>query len=149
MEGRLLHRRYEKAEGEGNAGARQELTHLAAAPVVSKMKEGSLSFGNFTMSSTEPRNPFYILLLLVGLLFIITTMAVAVVPVLEKKAAEAGATPPPSEFRDYLRTDGWQVLLWQVGALIVLAILSMGLDRLRRLQNERPEATIPPSEPRT
>ena len=98
------------------------------------------------MSSTEPRNPFYILLLLVGLLFIITTLAVAVVPVLEKKAAEAGATPPPSEFRDYLRTDGWELLLWQVGALIVLSILSMGLDRLRRLQIDRSNGTIPPSE---
>ena len=98
------------------------------------------------MSSTEPRNPFYILLLIVGLLFIITALAVAVVPVLEKKAAEAGAEPPPSEFRDYLRSDGWELLLWQVGALIVLGVLSMGLDRLRRLQNERGEGTIPPSE---
>jgi len=97
------------------------------------------------MSTSEPRNPFYLLLLLVGLVFIITVLAVAVVPVLEKKAAEAGSPPPPSEFRDWLRADGWQLLLWEVGALIVLSVLSVGLDRLRRLQKERAEATIPPS----
>jgi hypothetical protein len=97
------------------------------------------------MSSKEPRNPFYILTLIVGLAFIITTLAVAVVPVLEKKAAEAGATPPPSEVRDWLRSDGWQLLLWQVGALIVLSILSMGLDRLRRLHSDESNGTIPPS----
>jgi len=92
----------------------------------------------------EPRNPFYLALLLVSLCFIITALAVAVVPVLEKKAAEMGNPPPPSEFRDYLRADGWQLLLYQVGAMIVLSILSMGLDRLRRLQNDRAAATIPP-----
>lgn len=98
------------------------------------------------MSVSEPRNPFYILLLIVGLLFVMTALAVAVVPVLEKKAAQAGSPPPPSEFRDYLRTDGWQLLLWEVGALIILSILSMGLDRLRRLQNDRAAGTIPPAE---
>jgi hypothetical protein len=94
----------------------------------------------------EPRNPFYILLLLVSLLFIITALGVAVVPVLEKKAAEAGNPPPPSEFRDYLRSGGWRLLLYEVGAVVVLALACMGLDRFRRLQNERAAATIPPAE---
>lgn len=100
-------------------------------------------------SPSEPHNPFYLLLLLVSLLFVITVLAVGLVPVLEKKAAEAGQAPPPSEFRDYLRSDGWQIVLWQVGAMIVLSGLSMGLDRLRRLQNERAAGTIPPSDPKS
>jgi hypothetical protein len=99
--------------------------------------------------TTEPRNPFYILLLLVSLLFVMTALAVAVVPVLEKKAAEAGSLPPPSAFRDYLRSDGWQLLLYQVAAVVVLGLLSMALDRLRRLQKDRAARTIPPAEKST
>ena len=95
---------------------------------------------------SEPHNPFYILLLLASLLFVVTALAVAVVPVLEKKAAEAGSPPPPSEFRDFLRSDGWLLLLYQAGAMVVLGLASMGLDRLRRLQKERATGTIPPSD---
>jgi hypothetical protein len=89
---------------------------------------------------SEPHNPFYLLLLLVSLMFIITVLGVAFVPVLEQKAAEAGSPPPPSEFRDYLRRDGWQLVLYELTAIVVLALASMGLDRLRRLQNERAAA---------
>jgi hypothetical protein len=97
-------------------------------------------------SPSEPHNPFYLALLFVSLLFVVTVLAVGLVPVLEKKAAETGQPPPPSEFRDYLRSDGWRLVLWEVAAMIVLSALSMGLDRLRRLQNERAAGTIPPSE---
>src|SRR5262245_60563804 len=68
----------------------------------------------------EPRNPLYLLLLAVGLLFVITALAVAVIPALEQKALEQGTAPPPSPFRDALRQDGWKWLLWEVAALIVL-----------------------------
>jgi len=80
----------------------------------------------------EPRNPFYILLIVVGFTFVMTALAYAVVPVLEQKARDAGNPPPPSPLRDALREDGWLWLLYQGGAIIVLAALSMGLDRLRR-----------------
>jgi hypothetical protein len=96
------------------------------------------------MSPREPRNPFYFLLLLASLLFVITALAYAVVPVLEEKARDAGEAPPPSAWRDALRQDGWKWLLVQVAAMIVFGLLSMGLDRLRRLQKERAEATMPP-----
>jgi hypothetical protein len=94
---------------------------------------------------SEPRNPFYLLLLLASLLFVLTALAYAVVPTLEDKAAAAGQAPPPSAFRGALRADGWRWLLYEVAAMILLGLLSMGLDRLRRLQSERPKATIPPS----
>lgn len=91
----------------------------------------------------EPRNPFYILLLLISLAFVMTALAYAVVPVLEQKAREAGEEPPPSPFRDSLRESGWKWLLYQVAGMIVAGLASMGLDRWRRHQQER--ATPAPS----
>jgi hypothetical protein len=98
------------------------------------------------MSSSEPRNPLYLLLLLASLLFVFTALAYAVVPVLEQKAADAGRPPPASEFRDALRADGWRWLLYEVALMTVLGIASMVLDRLRALQKERAGRTIAPGE---
>jgi hypothetical protein len=95
---------------------------------------------------SEPRNPFYLLLLLASLVFVVTALAYGLVPVLEEKAAEAGNPPPPSAFRDALRADGWKWLLIEVAVMAVLSLLSMGLDRLRSLQKERAQGTIPPAQ---
>ena len=89
------------------------------------------------MSNSEPRNPFYMLLLLASVLFVGTALAYALVPSLEEKAAEAGQVPPQSPFRDALRNDGWRWLLYEVGAIVVLSVLCMSLDRLRSLKKER------------
>jgi hypothetical protein len=97
------------------------------------------------MSQPEPRNPFYILLLLTSFLFVVTALAYALVPSLEQKAAEMGQPPPPSEMRDSLRRDGWLWLLIQVVAMILFGLASMVLDRLRALQKERAAGTIPPT----
>src|SRR5438132_558788 len=61
----------------------------------------------------------------------------ALVPSLEEKAIEAGQAPPQSAFRDALRTDGWQWLLYELSAMILFAALSMGLDRLRSLKDKK------------
>jgi hypothetical protein len=90
------------------------------------------------MSTSEPRNPLYLLLLLASVLFAVTALAYAVVPVLEQKALAAGEPPPPSAFRDALRTDGWRWLLYEVVAVIVLGVASMAYDRLRTLKKEAP-----------
>jgi hypothetical protein len=97
------------------------------------------------MTSSEPRNPFYLLLLAVSFLFVLTALAYAVVPTLEDKARAAGEIPPPSEFRHALRHDGWKWLLVEVAGIVVFAGLSMGLDRLRRLKKESAEGTITPT----
>jgi amino acid transporter len=94
----------------------------------------------------EPRNIFDILLLLAGLLFVITALAVAFIPVLEEKARDAGSPPPPSPFRDALRQDGVYWLLYELAALVVFGLASMVLDYLRRLQKERASAKIAASE---
>jgi hypothetical protein len=96
------------------------------------------------MTTREPRNPLYLQLLLASLLFVVTALAYAVVPILEQNATDAGQPPPPSEFRDALRKDGWRWLLYEVAAVVVLSIASMTVDRLRILQKQRHGATIPP-----
>ncbi len=96
-------------------------------------------------SQSEPTNPFYLLLLVVGLVFIVTVLAYAVIPVIEQKAMDAGQMPPDSPFRDSLRQDGWKWVLGEVALLVVLGLASMGLDRWRRLRqdaaSEKPAAT--------
>lgn len=91
----------------------------------------------------EPRNPFYILLLLIGVLFAATAVAYAVIPVLEEKALQAGQPPPPAPWRDALRQHGWRWLLIELAALIVVSFLSMGLDRWRRFRKERAARNSP------
>ena len=93
---------------------------------------------------SEPRNPFYLLLLIVGVIFVVTVLAYAVVPVMEEKARDAGTRPPPSPFRDGLKHDGWKWVLGEVAALVLLGLLSMGLDRYRRWQLERATPPAPP-----
>jgi hypothetical protein len=93
---------------------------------------------------SEPRNPFYLLLLVASLLFVVTALAYAIVPVLEQNAADAGQPAPASAWRDALRSDGWVWLLYEVAAMILLGFLSMALDRLRSLKKEHAAPTIPP-----
>jgi hypothetical protein len=85
----------------------------------------------------EPRNPFYLMLLIASFAFIATALAYAIVPALEEKARDMGEEPPPSPFRDSLRADGWKWLLAQVAVMVVLGLLSMGLDRWRRYRDEK------------
>ena len=90
----------------------------------------------------EPRNPFYLLLLLVSLLFVITALAYAFVPTLEGMAFDAGHDVQHNAIRDSLVNDGWLWLVAEVGAIVVLSLLSMGYDRLRTLQKDGTQTTI-------
>ena len=90
-----------------------------------------------TATAPEPRNWFYLLLNLASVLFVVTALAYAVVPVLEQKAADAGHQPPQSALRDSLREDGWLWLLCEAIVVVVCALASMGLDRYRRWKKER------------
>ena len=94
---------------------------------------------------SEPRNPFYLLLLVVSLLFVMTALGYAVVPVLEEKVIEAGGAVPDSPFRAALRSDGWKWLLYELAGMFVFGVLSMALDRRRSLQKPAEENTISPS----
>jgi hypothetical protein len=94
-------------------------------------------------SLSEPRNPFYFLLLAASLLFVVTVLGYLFIPMIEDKARAAGEIPPPSAFRTALRNDGWLWLLYELAAMIVFGLASMGLDRWRRWQNECAAATTP------
>jgi hypothetical protein len=94
---------------------------------------------------SEPRNPLYFLLLVVGGLFAVTAFAYAIMPVLEQKALEAGQAPPPSPLTSALRAYGGIALLVELAVVVVLSIGSMVWDRLRTLQKERKEGTILPT----
>ncbi|MCS6850652.1 MAG: hypothetical protein NZ700_05725 [Gemmataceae bacterium] len=94
-----------------------------------------------TQSSSQAPNPFYWLLLLTSVVFVVTALAYAVVPVLEQKARDAGMAPPPSPWRDALRRDGWLWLLIEVALVIVFSLLSMVWDRLTSLRG-RASTTI-------
>ncbi len=96
-------------------------------------------------ASKEPSNPLYYLLLLICLLFVLTALAYAVVPVLEQKAMDAGELPPPSPFRDSLRNDGWKWILAEMAAIVLVGLACMGWDRFRQKQIEsQPEVKIDP-----
>jgi hypothetical protein len=94
---------------------------------------------------SEPHNPLYLLLLLASLLFVLTALALAVVPTVEDRAALAGAEVPPSAFRAALRRDGPTWLLYEGAVVIVLGLASMWLDRqrLRRLKNAEEGGRMP------
>jgi hypothetical protein len=96
-------------------------------------------------SESERRNPFYFLLLLASLAFVLTALAYGIVPVMEQKAAAAGQPAPPSPFLDALYDHGWLWLLYELAAMAIFGVLSMGLDRLRSLKKARLAATIPPA----
>ena len=88
---------------------------------------------------SEPRNPFYMLLLLVSLLFVINALAYAFMPSLEAMYIEAGNDLERSVFRDAMRNDGGWWLMYELVAMVILGLVSMGYDRLRSLQTERTE----------
>jgi hypothetical protein len=94
----------------------------------------------------EQRNPFYFLLLLSSLLFVVTALAYGLVPLIMQNAAEMRGPVPLTPFPHALVSDGWKWLLYEVAAMALFAILSMGLDRLRSLKKMRGEATMPSRE---
>jgi hypothetical protein len=89
----------------------------------------------------EPRNPLYLLLLLASLVFTVTALAYAVIPVLEEKSASGQPVPQTA-----LRTHGGTWLLWELAAVGVLAVASMWVDHLRSLKKDAAAGTIAPVE---
>ena len=94
----------------------------------------------------EPHNPFYFLLLAASILFVATALAYGVVPLLEEQMQASGQATPHSPFGEALRTNGHWWLMVEVAAMALFALLSMGLDRLRTLQQPPSGGTSPPSE---
>jgi hypothetical protein len=98
------------------------------------------------MSSSEPRNPFYFLLLAASMLFIATALAYGIVPLMEDNAASAGSRPPLSPFRVALRRDGAAWLLYELAAMTLFVILSLGLDWVRSSRSAAPKPDLQPAQ---
>jgi len=62
------------------------------------------------------------------------------------KAERAGGDVPNEGFHQLIKTQGVWWLLYEVAAIAILSLLSMGLDRLRSLKKERAARTIPPAD---
>jgi|GEM_PF-1544915 len=71
-------------------------------------------------SARVPPNPFYALLLICSTAFVITGLALAVVPW--------------DQLPDWLRKYGWQLVLVEMLLVIVTGLASMALDRWRSLR---------------
>ncbi len=71
-------------------------------------------------SEKEPPNPFYALLLICSTAFVVTGLALAVVPW--------------DQLPGWLRKYGWQLVLAEMVLVIVSGLASMTLDRWRSLR---------------
>jgi hypothetical protein len=98
------------------------------------------------MASSEPRNPFYFLLLAVSVLFIATALAYGIFPLMEDNAALVGPRQPISPFRAALRTNGATWLLYEVAGMAILVVMSLGLD-WRRSSRSGPTNAPPSQQP--
>src|SRR3954453_21483823 len=82
----------------------------------------------------KPRpNPFYVLLMVVSTLFVITAMGYLVGPYVERQAiANPGAGPGPGSraLSAWFERKGVLVLGIEFAAMFVLAMLAMATDRL-------------------
>jgi hypothetical protein len=83
--------------------------------------------------SSEPSNPFYVLLILTALAFVFTALGyVASLVALHPPRGSATVVPSPAML--FLDRRGEALMLWLAAALGVLAVLAMGLDRWRSIR---------------
>jgi hypothetical protein len=82
------------------------------------------------LSRKSGSNPFYPLIALTGVVFVITTLAyvVAWVRLLQPANSTADELGPLLQF---FNDRGDRLMVWEVVLLAILAILAMGLDRWR------------------
>lgn len=89
-----------------------------------------------TRRSPEPINPFYVLLVIVGIAFCLTACAYGMMTV---RAARGGAIAngsPPSALIDFLDRHGARLMAGEIALLAVATFAAMGTDRRRSLRSE-------------
>ena len=91
------------------------------------------------MASSNQRNPFYFLLLAASMLFIATALAYGILPQMEDNAASVGPRPAQAPFRAALRTHGPRWLFFELAAMALFVVLSLGLDWWRSPRNAPPQ----------
>jgi hypothetical protein len=88
------------------------------------------------MAEPAPRkplypNPFYVLVVLAGTAFVITTLGWLVAPMIQQKAAAGGGPPSPGSLALAAWLDRWAVtaLTIEIVVLIAAGLLAMATDR--------------------
>lgn len=83
---------------------------------------------------SEPSNPFYWLLILASIAFVVTALPVAI-----GLSGVNMRTPP------WFQRYDWVILLAEMAAIMVFGLLSMGLDRMRRRSTNAGSSGASPS----
>jgi hypothetical protein len=84
----------------------------------------------------EPVNPFYVLLVLVGIVFLVTACAYGVMAYRAITPAPGGRSAP-HPLTEFLDKRGIEVMGWELGALAVMTFGAMWLDGRRTRREER------------
>jgi hypothetical protein len=87
-----------------------------------------------------PVNPFYVLVVIVGVGFVLTASAYGMMSFLEiRRFAPGTPDTESSPLWTYLRTDGAKLLVWEIGMLIVGTLGALAWDSfLGRDEDEGP-----------
>lgn len=90
----------------------------------------------------EPFNPFYALLVVLGVVFLVTACAYYVMAFRALRPAPGGVGQGPAShpLTDLLDRQGIAILGWELGLLAAATFAAMGLDRFRSLRQQRREA---------
>lgn len=83
----------------------------------------------------EPVNPFYVLLVLVGIVFLVTACAYGVMAYRAITPAPGGQLEP-HPLTEFLDDHGIEVMGWELGALAAMTFGAMWLDGRRTRQEE-------------
>ena len=101
---------------------------------------------NSVVSRKQDLNPFYSLVVLVGIAFVVTALAyvVSLVRLQPPAGTIASAGPlPSSPVMRFIERRGESLMLWEAAALTTAALLAMGLDRWRSWQARRAKSLVP------
>jgi hypothetical protein len=103
----------------------------------------------------EPVNPFYFLLVVLGVVFLVTATAYYVMAVRAMRPAAGGGPPATHPLTDLLDRRGMEILVWELVSLAAATFAAMWLDRFRALRrppeppgdSPSPSGQEPPSRP--
>jgi hypothetical protein len=76
-------------------------------------------------------NPFYALVVIVGVVFVITALAYVAALVVSESSSGGSGVALNSPVLRFVEQRGESLMLWETGALAAAAVLAMGLDRWR------------------
>jgi hypothetical protein len=82
----------------------------------------------------QPANPFYVLVIVVGVVFLITACGYGTMTYRAIAPGAAGQPPAAHELMTFLDRNGMQLMAWELVALATATFGAMWLDRWRDRQ---------------